>query len=282
MVNLGALIPGLLGTAVQAGMAIPGLKKPKKQNVRPLASRTAGQIVGGAQAGQGATRGLALLSGLRQAGESLGQLSETQYRADIAMEQQYQDSLQARNERFAEFGQNLAKGLGDMSATMLKAKKTEDEKAKENTDKYSYGGTTGYTGYPQAGAGTVTETPVQQALPAPGQGMVQETPEAMMAGMQQQQAAPSPAGGPSAAPQYRPDAGVYSQAPSIDPNVEQALMDQLHMKELILSNAARLGINPLRVVARTNRLLQLQPGQNVTNPYGVSFDNFVNGEEEQY
>jgi hypothetical protein len=54
------------------------------------------------------------------------------------------------------------------------------------------------------------------------------------------------------------------------------------MKELILSNAARLGINPLRVVARTNRLLQLQPGQNVTNPYGVSFDNFVNGEEEQY
>jgi hypothetical protein len=255
-------------------MAIPGLKKPKKQNVRPLASRTAGQIVGGAQAGQGATRGLALLSGLRQAGESLGQLSETQYRADIAMEQQYQNSLQARNERFAQFGQNLARGLGDMSAGLIKPKAEAQD--------LSYGGATGYPQYPEAGAGTVTETPTQQALPAPGQGMVQETPGAMQAAPQQQQTAPSPAGGPSASFQYRPDAGVYSQAPSIDPNVEQALMDQLHMKELILSNAARLGINPLRVVARTNRLLQLQPGQNVTNPYGVSLDNFVNGEEEQY
>jgi hypothetical protein len=283
-----------MGTKI--GTAIPGLKKPKKVNTAREVAKTApgvaGSAVGAAQAGFGASRGLALREGLRAASANVGQVAEQTRLAaanDAAMNIQ---NTNLRNERLAAFGTDAAKGLADMGAAMIKP----GANSPQSTDNAA--------GIP-VGGGQVVEN---AAPPADWMGANQApmagTPEQQFQAAQMGQDAMLPqdqqklnqvsalegdpgfgnvplldqlqqqadqAAGPTAAFQLDPvQQVIQSRPPALMPEIEKELGDRLHMKELMLSEGLRLGIDMSKIIARANRRLQLRPGQSTNNPHGVS------------
>lgn len=103
----------LFGLGAKIGAAIPGLKKPKKSNdsavaARQTSMRAAGAAVGASQQGFGASRGLALRSGLRAASKIA---REGAYGAAVAADadqKRYEKRVDERNTRLSKFGSDLA------------------------------------------------------------------------------------------------------------------------------------------------------------------------------
>jgi len=109
----------LLGLGASLGAQIPGLKKAKKGNssasaARQVSMKAAGVAVGASQTGFGASRGLALRSGLRAAGQYVREGAAGAAKGAAADEAQYQADKGARSERLAKFG----KDVGEVGATI--------------------------------------------------------------------------------------------------------------------------------------------------------------------
>lgn len=132
-------IAPLVGLAAQLGSAIPGLKKPKRRSTSASAAHrattaAAGAAMGVSQTGFGASRGLALRSGLRAASAAAKEGAAAAAAAGHADEQRFIAEKDARNERLAEFGKDAAT-LGSSLAVGItesrQAKKAETDSAQQ-------------------------------------------------------------------------------------------------------------------------------------------------------
>jgi len=115
---LGA-IPSMVGLATSIGTAVPGLKKVNRTDTsRAAAAEGSGAAqraaVAGSQTGFGATRGLNLRTGLRQAAEVGKRTAGELARAGTADDQRYDRQNLLRQKRLFDYGANAA----DMAANI--------------------------------------------------------------------------------------------------------------------------------------------------------------------
>ena len=265
-----SLIPSLVGLGTSVAGAIPGLKKPKRDKLSgraaaEAATKVASAAVGGAQAGQGASRGLALRQGLRSALDPVAQGSAAA--EGIQAEAAFQNRVDERNQRIADFTGGAAEGLAQVGQAFIQPKSAEESQALLQEQPEFQPSATGLD-TPAAGV-----APSQQALTSTAEGLAD--PQGLGLGDIEQQFADE-AAGPAA--DFKSTAALerlISQAPSVAaPEIEADLDNRLQAKKLMLQDAERLGINLGDVLANINRKLGLSPGQSVDNPFGVnlSFD----------
>ena len=279
------IVADLAGLATMIGTAIPGLKKAKKRDTSQRAAHQAtsavqAAAVGGAQTGQGATRGLALRSGLRSAANTARKGADAASTAAAQDEQRYAQEKDARNARLAEFG----KGIGDMAANVAggivdaKAGRAAEDAERPTGSEDGYEGKSGYAandettpqfdaaalqsdfegGSQQASVGSQTQQLQQQEQ----QGMQQ-------VGSQEQQGDPNAYGaepGPSYLNEYAPPVtaqDAYRQALGLPNRPVLALAPQLEMKlrvsNLIAQEADRMGIATTNILAQSLRQAQINP-----------------------
>lgn len=283
--DYGSLISSLVGLGTKVAGAVPGLKKPKKVNTAKEVAKSAtaqfGNAVGAAQSGHGASRGLALREGLRQgvaaAGEASAKVGMAAQR-DVATNQANMD---ARNERIAAFTGDLAKGLGDMAAAQIGPKDGGGD-AEAPAQKSLTPDQAEFASIPGTG---VADAPLPEDMSkglgdleqdAVDQDRVEYEAEVAAAGEQlddfrqkREDSGIGDPGGPAAAFQVDPATKLLqSMPPRLAPEIEQHLADRLHMNELALAEAERLGIGLDVAIPRMQRRLQLQPGQSSQNPMG--------------
>lgn len=278
MFDVGSLVSSLAGIGTKIGTSIPGLKKVKRNDrasaeVRKAQNAVAGAAVGGSQTGHGASRGLALRAGLRSAAELVGKASAAGAGAARADENAYRKEKDQRNARLADFGGDLAKGLGDVAGSVIQPK----------------GGADSVEDLPDDGVGIS-----EKALPGDGSMNLDDMQQGLddQAAVEQQQLIDQSAqelddfrakadaavsgdvdGGPRAAFQVDPTTKLIETAkPSVQPELEQMLADKLHMKELALAEGERLGLSMEEILPRLNRKLQLRPGQSSKNPMGTFYE----------
>ncbi|MDH3954188.1 MAG: hypothetical protein OEV03_08225 [Gammaproteobacteria bacterium] len=285
MIDIGSLVSSIVGLGAKTAGAIPGMKKPKRPNTAREVAKTAGsqfgKAVGAAQSGHGASRGLALREGLRQGMQAVGKTSQAVGAAAQADEQEFQRRTELRNQNIANFTGDLAKGFGDMAAAQIGPKGADAPG-------------TAAVGM-KSGKGTALEQ-AKQTLPGaePDQASVLDSgdlgvgAEDILADikMAQEKSAlgaemDDPAiVGPTAAFQQNPTTKLIESAPPrVMPEIEQALADKLHMKELALAEAERLGLGLDVIIPRINRRLGLRPGQSSANPFGVTLQTPDEGAE---
>ena len=131
-------IAPLLGLGGSLAAQIPQLKKPKRIDSASRAARQASQAasaaaVGASQTGFGASRGLALRSGLRAAGNAARQGAAGGAQAASLDEQNYQTVKNVRNANVAKFGKDLGETTGMLATGITEsraAKQAEEEAAK--------------------------------------------------------------------------------------------------------------------------------------------------------
>lgn len=281
--DVGSLISSLVGIGSKVAGAVPGMRKPKKVNTAAEVAKTSQRqfnaAVGASQTGHGASRGLALREGLRKAADASGNAA-----AQVGMAAQRdaatnQANTDARNERIAGFTGDLAKGLGDMAAAQIGPKGGDAEAPAQKSltpDQAEFASIPG-TGVADAplpedmskGLGDLEQDAVDQDR-------VEYEAEVAAAGEQlddfrqkREEAGIGDPGGPAAAFQVDPATKLLeSMPPRLAPEIEQHLADRLHMNELALAEAERLGISLDVAIPRMQRRLQLQPGQSSQNPMG--------------
>jgi len=265
------LIPGLLGLATSIGTAIPGLKKPKRTRASQKAaqdasSRAAAAAVGGAQTGFGATRGLALRSGLRQASEASRAGASAAAEGALRDEQFNQVVLNQRNKRLAQFGGDLASFGSTLGTGVVEARAA---KAAEE-------------GGPFAPA---AETPEQIAVGGGGRVALPSIQE-LAQQPQQQQLAQGPQQVDRTVPGVPEAQQTQLQAPSFDPvrasiglpqlSELQAIAPQAEFKlraqNLALQEAERQGVPISRVLAQMNRQMDNVP--QLQDPDELDFEGF--------
>jgi len=273
MFDVGSLVSSLAGIGTKIGTSIPGLKKVKRNDrasaeVRKAQNAVAGAAVGGSQTGHGASRGLALRAGLRSAAELVGKASAAGAGAARADENAYRQEKDQRNARLADFGGDLAKGLGDVAGSVIQPKEGISEELASQpemlTDSTGLGGGAGIADGP--GAAAVAQEQ-QQLIDQSAEELddFRAKADAVVSGDVE--------GGPRAAFQVDPTTKLIETAkPSVQPELEQMLADKLHMKELALAEGERLGLSMEEILPRLNRKLQLRPGQSSKNPMGTFYE----------
>jgi hypothetical protein len=132
-------IPSLIGLATQLGTAIPGLKKQKRIRTQQgaagdVAGGVARAAVGASQTGFGATRGLNLRTGLRQAGQVAKESGGAIAQAAGRDERQTQILQTQRNMRLAEFGGDLADMGANIGQSVVEAKSARDAELAANAE----------------------------------------------------------------------------------------------------------------------------------------------------
>ena len=282
MFDVGSLVSSLAGIGTKIGTSIPGLKKVKRNDrasaeVRKAQNAVAGAAVGGSQTGHGASRGLALRAGLRSAAELVGKASAAGAGAARADENAYRQEKDQRNARLADFGGDLAKGLGDVAGSVIQPKEGMSEELASQpemlTDSTGLGGGAGIADGP--GAAAVAQEQ-QQLIDQSAEELDDFRAKADAVGTEDP-------GGPRAAFQVDPTTKhIESAPPSVQPELEQQLMDRFHMKELALAEGERLGLAMEEMLPRITRKLQLRPGQSFKNPMGAIspiYDDEVDGEQ---
>lgn len=275
MFDIGSFIPSIIGLGTKIGTAVPGLKKPKKGRAGQAAAtqaahRVASAAVGGAQAGHGASRGLALREGLRAAAQQAAHAATAQGAAARADEDAYQRAKTERNARLASFGTDLAKGLGDMAALGIKPKAEDAEREPVEVSETGFG-----EAAPVDDSASLEDLEQQQLAQedVEQQALIDDASRQLDDFRTKREEAGVDLGGPQAAFQEEPTAALIEQAsPLAAPEIEQQLADKLHMKELALAEAERLGLGLDVVIPRLNRRLGLRPGQSTQNPFGISPD----------
>ena len=151
----------LIGLGGKLATAIPGLKKPAKSNVRVSALPIAQAAMGVAAQGQGVGRGGAFLQSLRAAGQAGQHVAGQQLAAQTANEQINLNQTNARNQRLASFGTDMASGVADLGVGLVDAANArKEERLKTQKD-----GFTGKDAPQEAGSGGAF---IQDALAAPG------------------------------------------------------------------------------------------------------------------
>jgi hypothetical protein len=270
MFDIGSLVSSVAGIGVSLGTAIPGLKKPKKQETAKAAARAgsklAGNVVGAAQAGHGAGRGLAIRSGLRAASDGMAGVAGKVAGAAQADEAANRAAMEARNERLASFGAGAAEGLGQVAQSIIGpkgadapgtaavrlGKGNEDEKqelAREAMD------------------GTQEKTNIEDQETLDLQADVQK----QMDTADQAAAGDPSAVGPTA--QFESTQALEELraiSPTVAaPKIEADLGNRLQAKNLMRQDAERMGYNFDTLLANVNRRLNLRPGQSQDNPMGL-------------
>lgn len=236
--DLGALIPGFLGLGANIGMAIPGLRKPERTNAAEgaiLAATTGAQRAAAAagSAGYGATRGLSTREAGRQAQQVLLSAAPSIIQAASADEARYQQDLQARNQRLAQFGAQLGGSLSTLGAGIGQFVQDQREDAGQG---YA---PTGYEGQQ-----------VQQPVEAGPPGMVMDVP-----------GTPQPAAAPTAAAPAPQQAAPAEAAPTpqAPAPVAAAQYPDLSAKgaasqaALVNDIAQREGLDPVMAAAHIDR-----------------------------
>lgn len=286
MIDLGSLIPSIIGLGAKTAAAIPGLKKPPKSKTAKAVAASApgvyGSAVGAAQAGHGASRGLALREGLRQATGGVSKLGEQIRLAAATDENINQQRTEGRNQRLADFGSDLAKGLGDMAAIAVGPKGGPQDPNRPAVEVSPNGfgtpqdpGDVGTKGLDDLEAGMADQEAVeqQQLIDEAGQQLEDFKLKREEAGL-------------SAAPEQKSEQETtaslieeaYGMKPELSPAIEKELAQTLHLKQLMLAEMERTGSNFGEMIPRVTRRLGLAPGQSLQNPHAVSADLDVTGE----
>jgi hypothetical protein len=277
--NIGSLIPSLIGMGTTIGTAIPGLKKPKRTDssaaaVRKTQSAVANAAVGASQAGHGASRGLALREGLRSAGALVSKAAGEGAAAADMDEQRYQAALDTRNQNLAKFGAGIGEGAAQMTQALMStdAGETPDTKAKNMESGQG-------TAFQQAEQTLSTDVrPEDEGVPAsmddPEVAMLQEEFATLKRNEELASSDDPRLSGPHA--QFNTKQRLEelrAKSPTVAaPEIEEALDNRLRAKQLMLQDAERYGIHFDTINPMINRQLGLKPGQSVQNPYGVRFD----------
>jgi len=116
----GAIGP-LTGLAGTVASAVPGLKKPKKSNVRVSSLPAAQAALATAAQGYGVGRGGATLQALRAAGRGGQLVASQQLAAQSQNEANNINQDNARNRRIQEFGLSTARGVADLGVGLVDA-----------------------------------------------------------------------------------------------------------------------------------------------------------------
>lgn len=289
MFDIGSLIPSIIGMGAKIGSAIPGLKKPAKSQTAKAVAAAApgvyGSAVGAAQAGHGASRGLALREGLRQATGGVSKLGAQIRQAAATDENINEQRKQARNQRIAQFGTDLAKGLGDMAAIGIKAKGEgtgiDDQPGERPEGEVTFG-----SGEVLPGEG-VRDVPLPEddsmglddleQVGAQQQALEQEQliadAEQKLGEFQEKREAAGIGDVEDPNEQYKldPISQMFEQRdPSVMPEMELQLDRRFQAKELMLAEAERQGLSLESLLPRINRRLGLRPGQSRYNPTGMN------------
>ena len=274
-VNIGALIPSLVGLGAEIGGNIPALRKPKRVNVGSQAVRKAGaqlavRATGAAQSGRGASRGLALREGIRGASKIAGAAAAEGAEAALRDEAFYQQQLLDRNARLAEFVGGAAEGLATMGASFIKPQTPEVSAAEEALQQQPEMQDTATGLDPLGGAvPSVAMPPEQKSLESEALQPPEGSP-----GLADLEAQAEGSAGPLA--QFESTRALErlraAKPTTLAPELEADLENRLQAKKLMLQDAERLGINLDGIMANMNRRLGLKPGQSVQNPYGVKLD----------
>lgn len=288
--DVGSLVSSIAGLGVTIGTAIPGLRKPKKDKSSEAAAQAAASnvqksAIGASQTGHGASRGLALRSGLRAASQaSLDSATAGAAAADMD-ERRYQAQLTARNERIASLGAGIGSGLSQMAQSFVTPKKADMKGKAQDTlsaQPESAGSATGL-GSPAAGVASSMgalesstegfEPQASQNLDQMEAGVVEKNLDLAEQEVQE--------GGPHANFTSRSRLEqLRSKSPTIAaPHMEEALENRLRAKRLMLQDAERLGLNLDTLLPMINRRFDLKPGQSAQNPLGVSLGFDSGGEK---
>jgi hypothetical protein len=265
-----ALLPSLIGMGAKIGGAAAGLKKPKRTNVggraaARLASQANAGAVGAAQAGHGASRGLALREGLRSAAVQVGQASGQAADAAQQDEATYQAQLDQRNERIASLTSGIGEGMAQMTQAFIKPEAGEEARSLVHDQPEMQDSATGLD-TPAAGV-----APSQQALTSTAEAMAD--PDGATLGQLEQEFADEASGPTADFKSTQALEELLTMAPTTAaPALEADLENRLQAKKLMLQDAERLGYSMDGILASINRQLNLQPGQSVDNPMGVSLD----------
>jgi hypothetical protein len=277
--NIGSLIPSLIGMGTTIGAAIPGLKKPKKTDssaaaVRKAQSQVAGAATGAAQTGHGASRGLNIRAGLRSASELVGAAAAKGAEAADMDEQRYQTQLDARNERLAKFGAGIGEGAAQMTQALI------GDDAGGEADTKARGMESGQgTAFKQAEQTLSTDvrgedTGAIASMDDPEVAMLQQELATLRRNEELASSDDPRLSGPHA--QFNTKQRLEqlrAKSPTVAaPEIEEALDHRLRAKALMLQDAERYGMHMDTVLPMINRQLGLKPGQSVQNPYGVRFD----------
>lgn len=267
----------LLGLGASLGAQIPGLKKAKKRDTassaaRQASMRAAGAAVGASQTGFGASRGLALRSGLRAGAQYAREGAAGAAKAAAFDEASYQNEKNARNERLAQFG----KDVGEVGAT-IGTGVTESRAAKEAQEAEA-----------KAAEMQMLQEQAQSLLPTyaesqgidPVTGLPQQTMQQMpeQGAPQEMQVGPGP--GLDELDEYgqhesdfigAPDIGEVSMDPALAElgiadketlySIAPELELQHRLENLALDEAYRTGANINRIYGRLRRM-QNQPAIN--------------------
>lgn len=262
---ISSLLPSLIGLGAKVGTAVPGMRKAPKQNTAREVAKTAGaqfgKAVGAAQAGHGASRGLALREGLRRGTEAVGQVSAQVGRAAAVDQATNTQNEIARRERIASFGSDLAKGIGDMAAMGIAPKKATPGQKQEALDTVAEQPELGSdpTGLAGPGAGVPS---IEQQQAVDQQAFIDDAATRLEDFKLQREEAGIP--GPeemTKAPTAQLIEEAYQQAPQVAAEVERELDQRHSMKSLMLSEVERLGLSLETMVPRINRRLGLNPGE---------------------
>jgi hypothetical protein len=277
--NIGSLIPSLIGMGTTIGTAIPGLKKPKRTDssaaaVRKTQSAVANAAVGASQAGHGASRGLALREGLRSAGALVSKAAGEGAAAADMDEQRYQAALDTRNQNLAKFGAGIGEGAAQMTQALMSTDAGETPDTKDKNMESGQG-----TAFQQAEQTLSTDVrPEDEGVPAsmddPEVAMLQEEFATLKRNEELASSDDPRLSGPHA--QFNTKQRLEelrAKSPTVAaPEIEEALDNRLRAKALMLQDAERYGVNFDTINPMINRQLGLKPGQSVQNPYGVRFD----------
>jgi hypothetical protein len=180
---LGSL-SSLVGLATSIGTAVPGLRKPNKAtSSRAAAGEGASAVgraaVGGAQTGFGATRGLNLRTGLRQASQVAKQTGGTLARAADADEVRFNRQNLLRQERLASFGADSADAAANIGLSIVEAQAAKAAEIEANQDlvaaqpgvpdyQLKMGQELGGQPAPQEAPGQFIQDSFQEGQPEPG------------------------------------------------------------------------------------------------------------------
>lgn len=124
----------LLGLGASLGAQVPGLRKAKKRDTAQKAARdtsmkAAGAAVGASQTGFGASRGLALRSGLRAAANIARQGAFAAQQGAEADEARYVAERDARNQRLAQFGKDVGDMAGQIGTGIVESRQAKEAEA---------------------------------------------------------------------------------------------------------------------------------------------------------
>ena len=275
MFDIGSLVSSITGLGVKLGTEIPGLKKPKFDRSAEMGSKRAAAgaqkaIVGASQAGHGASRGLAARSGLRAASQAALEASGSAAEAADKDQARHTLEMNARNKRLKDLGAGIASGLGQVGMSLIRPKdEGEGVAAAQATLQEQPEMAENVTGLeaPNAGMAMAAQDALQE-YPVSPEGPTLDSMDA------DEQAEADEAAGPIAKFQTRTalDEALMTAPMKHAPEIEVQLEERLQMKNLMLQEAERLGINISEVTAGINRKLSLQPGQSKANPMGLSID----------